>query len=123
VLELQELSTYVYNGGDLLALVQYAKSIGDFSFDETGLRKIAASRCGTDAVSDLTTQQVADSRLGLDGKCSRNGEEYKLHGYCFIKDQHFGLILALYGSSDKAAILAVDRMISSLKTAEQKLDQ
>jgi hypothetical protein len=122
-LGLREFNSYVYNGGNLLALMQNEKYLYETSVDEAGLRKIAGNLCGADATSDLTTHQINVGKLELDGKCSRRGEEYKLQGYCFTKGENLRLILALYDPTEKAAIPAVDRIFNSWKTAEQKLAQ
>jgi len=121
--ELQDDNAYVYNGGNLLTLMLNQRSIGDASIDEAGLKKMAGNFCGADATSNLTTHQTGDGQWELDGKCSRSGKEYKLHGHCFTKGENAWLILALYDPSEKAAISAVDRMLTSWKTAEQKLAQ
>lgn len=116
---LQEYSALRYNAGNLLVLMQNERYIGDASVDETKLRKI--DLCGVDATSDVTTHQLGVGKLELNGKCSRNGEEYKLRGYSFTKAENLWLILALYDPRDKAAVLAVDTMLNSVKIGEQKL--
>jgi hypothetical protein len=118
---LQEYSEWVYNGGDLLTLMQSKKYYGDASIDEAELQKKAGNLCGADATSNLTTHQTGDGQWELEGKCSRSGTEYNLHGHFFTKGENAWLILSLYDPGEKEAISAVDRMLTSLKSAEQKL--
>ena len=115
---LLDYSGFEYDGGNLLALMQNERYFWNASVSEIGLRGLATNLCGVDALSELATQQIADGKFGLNGKCSRNREEYKLRGYCFTKDENFWVILALYDSSDNAATLAVDRMLNSVRIAE-----
>ena len=107
-------STFKYDGGNLLVLMRNERYFGDVSVNDEGLRNLATSLCGVNTVSDIAKQQIAEGKLGLDGKCSRNGQEYKLRGSCYTKGPNLWVILALYDSRDNEATLAVDRMLNSV---------
>jgi hypothetical protein len=66
--------------------MQYARFYFDVLINERGLKNRETNLCGVDATSDLTTHQIGAGKLELNGKCSRNGGEYKLRGYCKIQE-------------------------------------